>query len=368
MTVILIEFAIVLIGLVVTAVLFNRFPSLPTIEADAVLFPSVSVIIPARNEEATLPLLLGDLGRQTLPPCEILCVDDASEDATAQAALSHGVKLISLTDKPEGWTGKTWACQNGADAATGELLLFLDADVRLSPNGVRKLLQAYEESGCTVSVQPYHCTHKLYEQLSMLFNLVQIAANGTTLPKPRNIGLYGPVILMARSDYFAVGGHASVRKNMVEDMALGAKLKEADIPYRLFIGDEDVSFRMYGYGLRGLLQGWLKNMAFGAARTPLSVFLMVFVWIASLTSVPIQIIKFAVGANIPWLLVYSALYIVWASILAVLARRVGRFRAETFIGYPMGIVFLLCVFVVSAFRKILRLGSVWKGRRVGPEE
>lgn len=367
MTGILIELAIVLIGLAVTAVLFYRFPALPAIHDNAGRFPSVSVIIPARNEEANLPLLLGDLRVQTLPPYEVLCVDDASEDATAQVAMAHGAKLISLPNKPEGWTGKTWACQNGANAATGDLLLFLDADVRLGKDGVKKLLQAYREHNCTISVQPYHQTEKLYEQLSMLFNLVQVAANGTALPKPRNTGLYGPVILMARSDYAAVGGHESVRKCVVEDMALGTRLKKTGLPYRLFIGDSDVSFRMYASGLRGLLQGWLKNMAAGAARTPLPVFLMVFFWIASLASVPLQIIKFSVAGNLPWLLGYSALYVVWVAILMALARRIGRFRAEAAVFYPVGMITMLGVFAVSAFRRLFGLGAAWKGRIVDAE-
>ncbi len=367
MTGILIELAIVLIGLAVTAVLFHRFPVLPAVHHREERFPSVSVIIPARDEEKNLPLLLADLSAQTLPPHEILCVDDASEDTTAQITLAHGATLISLCDMPEGWTGKTLACQSGADAASGDLLLFLDADVRLGRDGIQKLMQAYLENKCTVSVQPYHHTEKLYEQLSMLFNLVQVGANGTTLPMPQNIGLYGPVILMARSDYAAVGGHKSVRKCVVEDMALGMRLKKAGLPYRLYIGDKDISFRMYAGGLRSLLQGWLKNMAAGAVRTPMPVFCMVFFWIASLASVPLQIVKFALAGNLPWLLLYSALYIVWVSILMVLARRVGRFRVEAIVVYPIGMLVLLCVFAVSAIRRLFGLGAVWKGRIIEVE-
>lgn len=363
----LIELAVVLIGLAVSAVLFYRFPRLPAIDDTAARFPSVSVIIPARNEEKTLPLLLGDLGAQTLPPDEIICVDDASEDATAKIVLACGAKLISLRDKPEGWTGKSWACQNGSDAATGDLLLFLDADVRLGGNGIRKLLQAYLEYNCTISVQPYHRTEKPYEQLSMLFNLVQIAANGTALPKPRNTGLYGPVILISRTGYTAAGGHESVRTCVVEDMALGARLKKAGLPYRLFIGDNDIQFRMYGGGLRSLLQGWIKNMASGAAKTPVPVFLMVFFWIASLTSVPLHIVKYGVSANLPWLLAYMALYAVWVAVLSVLARRIGRFRMMAPACYPVDMLAFLCVFFVSIFRKIFGLGAVWKGRTIGAE-
>lgn len=333
-------------------------------------FPSVSIIIPARNEEKNLALLLKDLSTQILPAHEIICVDDASEDATARIALSFGVKLISLHDKPAGWTGKSWACQNGADAAKGDLLLFLDADVRLGKDGIRRLVQACVESGCTISVQPYHKTNKMYEQFSMMFNLVQIAANGTALPKPHNLGLYGPVILISQSDYRKAGGHESAKGSVIEDMTLGLQLKKMSLPYRLFIGDADISFRMYGDGFHSLLQGWVKNLATGASKMPLPLFLMVFFWITSLASVPLQLAKFAFSANTPWLIVYSLFYIIWVLILVTLVKRVGHFRRWVLAFYPILVLFFLSVFVVSMIKKIFGLKVTWKGRsiRVGKKQ
>lgn len=368
MTFILIELAIVLVGLAAAAVLFYRIPALPDVKDDTADYPSVSVIIPARNEEKNLPLLLADISAQTLLIHEIICVDDDSEDSTALIALAHSAKLIRLGTKPEGWTGKAWACQNGANAATGELLLFLDADVRLGPEGIRTLLSAYMQARCTVSVQPYHKTEKMYEQLSMMFNLVQIAANGTALPKPHNVGLYGPIILISHQDYANAGGHESIKASVVEDMALGLQLKKAGLPFRLYIGSRDVSFRMYGSGLRSLLQGWVKNMATGAARTPVSVFIMVFLWITSLISVPLQIIKFLFLMNWPWLIIYSALYIIWVCLLAVFTRRIGHFQVWALIFYPMLMLVLVGVIVVSAFKKLLGLNVIWKGRAIMSEK
>ncbi len=368
MTLILIEFAIVLAGLAAAAVLFYRIPVLPAVKSEPAVYPSVSVIIPVRNEEKNLPLLLADLSAQTLPIHEIICVDDDSEDSTAQIALANGAKLISLGPKPEGWTGKSWACQNGAHAATGELLLFLDADVRLSSEGIRTLLLAYMQANSTVSVQPYHKTEKMYEQISMMFNMVQIAANGTALPRPRNLGLYGPVILISRRDYEKAGGHESIKTSVVEDMALGLQLKNAGLPFQLYIGNRDVSFRMYGGGLRSLLQGWVKNMATGAAKTPATVFIMVFLWIASLISVPLQIIKFTFLMNWPWLIIYSVLYIVWVGLLAVFTSRIGHFQVWTLIFYPILMLVLVGVIAVSAIKKLFGFKVRWKGRSIMSEE
>lgn len=362
------EFAIVLLGFTATAILFFRFPALPPAQQETEMFPAVSVIIPARNEEKNLPLLLEDLRKQTLRPFEIVCADDDSEDETAHIARDCGAAVLSLRDKPEGWTGKTWACQNGANAAKGELLLFLDADVRLGQNGIRRLLQAYKDSGCTISIQPYHKTEKTYEQVSLLFNLVQIAANGIALPKPHTIGLYGPVILISRADYRKAGGHESVRRSVVEDISFGQRLKKAGMQYMLFIGDEEVSFRMYGGGLCSLLQGWTKSMAAGASKTSLPVFLAVFFWITSLIGVPLHLVEAVLSANALWITVYSFLYLGWALILHALSKRIGRFQLWAIVLYPVVLLFLLSVFAVSMIRKVLGLHVTWKGRAIPPED
>lgn len=364
MTVIWIEFSIVLAGLFVTAILFYRFPVLPDVTEEISGAPDVSVIIPARNEEKNLPLLLRDLGEQTFRVKEIIVVDDASEDATSRVAIENGAKLIRLDKKPEGWTGKSWACQNGANAARGELLLFLDADVRLGKDGIKALVQTYLKEGTTISVQPYHQTEKFYEQFSIFFNLIQIAANGTALPGPLNIGLYGPVILISGQDYLKSGGHESVRISVIEDMALGAQLRKTGVPYRLFIGNQSVSFRMYGGGFRSLLQGWTKNIASGAARTPIMLFVMVFLWITSLLSVPIQMTKTLMSANWQWLITYSILYLVWVTVVVLLAKSIGKFKLWTILFYPVLMIVMSGVFIVSAIKKVFGLKVKWKGREI----
>jgi 4,4'-diaponeurosporenoate glycosyltransferase len=367
MTLIITEFVIVLAGLTVTAILFYRIPSLPDVNENLSKCPSISVIIPARNEEHNLPLLLADLSAQTLPDFEIICIDDDSEDSTGQIALENGAKLITLKSKPAGWTGKSWACQNGADAATGELLLFLDADVRLEPDGIRKLLSAYLQQGCTVSVQPYHKTEKMFEQFSMMFNLVQVAANGTALPRPCSIGLYGPVILISKQDYEKAGGHESVKASVVDDVSLGLQLKKAELPFHLYIGSNEISFRMYAGGMISLLQGWAKNMATGAAKTPVSIFIMVFLWITSLISVPLQIVKFIILMNRFWLTIYSILYLVWLFLLTILSRRIGRFHFWAVLFYPILMLLFFGVILVSAYKKFFRLKVKWKGRSIKTE-
>ena len=360
----IIEFTIVILGMASTFILYFRFPALPSIQENILKYPSISVIIPARNEEKNIALLLKDLKTQTIALHKIICVNDLSEDKTSQIAAKYGARVINIKNKPNGWIGKSWAAQNGANIATGELLLFLDADVRVKKDGIKILVQAYLKEDCTVSVQPYHKTNKMYEQFSMFFNLIQISANGIALPKPKNTGLYGPVILIPKSDYLKIGGHERVRQSIVEDMALGAELKKANIPFSLFIGNQNIYFRMYSDGFLALLQGWTKNISSGATRTPLIVFIMVFLWISSLISVPVQIVKFAILQNWPLLITCSALYIIWVLILIFLSKRVGNFKVYSIIFYPILMFVTLCVCIVSMFKKIFNIKVKWKGRTI----
>jgi 4,4'-diaponeurosporenoate glycosyltransferase len=187
-------------------------------------------------------------------------VDDASTDGTADVVEHFGARLIRVTEKPDGWLGKSWACQTGADAAGGQILLFLDADVRLRRDALSRLAAAYRQDGQTLSVQPFHEAIALYEQLSLFFNLIQIAANGTAVKSPVNLGLYGPVILISKEIYWEIGGHESVKDSIVEDMALGEQLRKRHIPYRLFVGDSGLSFRMCRVGLKTLPQARRKHL------------------------------------------------------------------------------------------------------------
>lgn len=142
----------------------------------------VSIIIPARNEGNNLSRLLQSIRYQTMVPGETIVVDDHSEDETAAVAKKWGCTLMRSPNLPPGWLGKSWACWQGALAARGEILLFLDADIFLTHDGFAKILSAFSQNGDILSVQPYHRMEKLYEQLSAFFNIITMAGLNAFTP------------------------------------------------------------------------------------------------------------------------------------------------------------------------------------------
>jgi 4,4'-diaponeurosporenoate glycosyltransferase len=359
-----INICVITAGLIISRLLFCHFPALEK-SSNAKRSYKISVIIPARNEEKNLSLLLEDLKKQIYPAYEIICVDDCSMDKTAEVASSFGVKLIRIDNKPGDWTGKAWACQKGGEASSGDLFLFLDADVRLRPDAISCLVGTYEKNQCVISVQPYHETGKNYEQFSLFFNLIQIAANGTsTSIHFKNPGLYGPVILIDKETYRTIKGHTAAKSSIVDDLALGEKLTQNGFLFKLYIGGQNISFCMYGGGFLDLMHGWTKNYATGALKTPLLLFGMVFLWVASCISAFICLIQAIFMQNSLLILIFLMLYALWVLELFRISRKIGRFKEYALIFYPIYMALFMWVFILSFIKKLFHLNVVWKGRKI----
>ena len=201
----------------------------------------------------------------------------------------------------------------------------------------------------------------------------QMGANGLGLParrgknksaNPYQIGLYGPVILISQADYQAVGGHAAIRDSIVDDMALGQKLREKDIPFALFMGDHDVSYRMYRGGLRQLVQGWTKNQAAGVAKTPLLILVLVFFWITAVASAPLYLVLNLVWQQWLGAGLMAACYGIWVLELNRITRHIGSFSVISIVFYPPLLLFYLLIFLRSLAKKILGHPVIWKDRKI----
>jgi len=330
-------------------------------------YPSVSIIIPARNEEKRLPILFASLREQSFTPDEIIVVVNQSQDRTMDIAEKEGAKTIQSEPLRSGWMGKPWACYQGAKAARGEILIFLDADTFLEREGLKYILNEFLRMDGPISIQPYHKTERLYEQFSAFFNLLAVAAMGAFTIAGRHakpIGLFGPCIIMRRESYFEKGGHKRVRGEIVEDLALGEDFKHRKMHIYCYGGKGTISFRMYPNGIRELIDGWSKGFAIGASKTPLLMLLAIIAWIGGGIGSVIYLIKAIVNMNAFLIFSWASLYTLYAIQIYWMMFRVGTFKFYTALFYFVFLLFFVGVFLRSFFLVFIKKSVIWKGSAV----
>lgn len=356
----------IIIGFVIGIILFFKFPILKKEKAEKSIKPiSLSIIIPARNEELNLLNLFADIKRQNYNLHEIICVDDNSEDATRGIVNDFGFKYIKNRGLPDGWKGKPWACQVGAKAATGEVLLFIDADVRLSKNAVESLVMHYNKHQKPISVQPYHSVKKQFEFFSFFFNLLLICVTGmSVLGKKRTRGLYGPVLMISKELFDSHGGYKTVKNNVAEDFNLGRYYNKRGIDIDLMLGEKQIQFRMYRRTFGDLFAGWTKNFSTGSISMQWWLLVMVFAWIAFMTVLPYEIVHVAVNRDVMLLILLGSLYILSVGLIYRAAYHTGSFPIYVCIFYPVYLMMFHIIFVYSIVATFVIKSTTWKGRKL----
>ncbi len=227
---------------------------------------TVSVIVPARNEEACLGACLESLVQQDGVEFEIIVVDDGSSDRTRAIAESFSaVQVIEPGPLPAGWSGKNNAVTAGAKRARGRWLLFTDADtVHLPRSLARALGEAQERSAELLSYSPEQEVHGFWERAVMPVVFAELAAtyrpSEVSDPRSSSAAANGQYLLISREAYDAVGGHAAVAASLLEDVALARAVKASGRRIFFRFGGDVVRTRMYST-LSQLKEGWTKNLA-----------------------------------------------------------------------------------------------------------
>jgi glycosyltransferase involved in cell wall biosynthesis len=321
----------------------------------------ISVIIPARNEEANLPQLLSSLLSQSYQPDEIIVVDDGSEDRTREIAMSYGVKVVDNPELPDGWTGKTWAVWNGFLHSSGDLIVFLDADIRMAPHALESLLRLRKQCGGVISVVPYHYTEKLYERFALVANILGVFAFTSPFErKSKQKGLYGSCIITTRVDYEVIQGHDSIKSEVLDDLNLGARYRAAGIPVTNFLGQGLVSFRMYPNGIKSELQGFGKGAVLSTSKLAAPTIVLVALWLIGLIVAESTVFFW----DSSWFYVALIGYVLYTLQIFYLIQYVGKFGKLMPILHILSTLFFLIVMLYSAYQVIF-LGSVsWKGRAI----
>ncbi len=355
----------IIIGFLLGVLLFFRLPRLKRVKNKDDKVLKISVIIPARNEEKNLPGLLADLKNQTYKLLEVICVDDDSQDDTANIIKEAGAVYIKPDKLPKGWKGKTWACQNGAKAAKGEILLFIDADVRLSTTAVESLAAEYISNKKPISVQPYHTVKKQHEYFSLFFNLIEVCATGVSFIGAKKMrGLYGPLIMISKQIFSEYGGYETVKDNVAEDLNLGRVYSKKGLDVNLTLGADEVRFRMYPNSFKEVFEGWSKNFSRGSVSIRWWMLLIVFGWITFLTALPFDIAKTLMSADYIMLAVVGGLYLLSVIIIYRTAHTIGSYPLYVCILYPVYLLIFHVIFFCSIIATFIIKKTTWKGRKL----
>ena len=323
---------------------------------------SLSIIIPARNEEQNLPRLLGSIVHSATRPAELLVVDDGSTDSSAAVAASLGARVMTSAPKPDGWTGKSWACYQGAQSAMGQLLLFLDSDTYFLPGGLDRVISHWlgeRDRRLVLSLLPYHAMEAPYEQLSLFFNVLMAAGAGGfgAVAAPR---LFGQSLLLSKDLYFAAGGHAAVRGVVLENLRWASKIRDCGAKILCWGGQGTLHMRMFPEGFRQMSNSWAKAFIQGAGDSGGMVLAFAIVWISALWSTTLLLIMPHDYGHLGLALVYLlfSLQITW------LAFRLGSYRVLTGLLFPLPLAYYCVVFGRAGARRALGRNTLWRGREV----
>ncbi|MDO9486339.1 MAG: glycosyltransferase family 2 protein [Actinomycetota bacterium] len=329
----------------------------------------VSVLIPARNEQAGIAAAVQSALAQTgVPALEVIVLDDNSTDETSSIVRSiddERLRLISSTqDPPVNWLGKPWACAQLADQASGSVLVFMDADVRLSPDAVRASVRAMRAHAFAM-VSPY--PRQLADNwLAVLTQPLVTWSWCALLPlrwsersaRPSLAAANGQFLVMDADTYRRVGGHGSVAAEVIEDVALMRAFKNAGATTCTMDGSAIASCEMYE-SPEQTIDGYAKSLwaAFGGPMASIGINALLFV---AFVAPPIA----AISARSKSARAVGAMgYMAGAASRALVARRMGTRIWPDSALHPASVAAFITINAISWRRHKQGLNH-WKGRAV----
>jgi chlorobactene glucosyltransferase len=360
--------------------LADRKPSLATDPPADPHSHRVSIVIPARNEAATIETVIRSALASAHADFEVIVVDDRSTDATAAivarlAGHDARLRLVHGAELPAGWYGKPWACVQGWRAARGDVLLFTDADTRHEPMLLPHALGALDAGrGELITVNPHQRCVTFWERVIMpqvwlLLGVRYHPAAVSRARRARDVIANGQFILLRRSTYEEIGTHAAVRGEVAEDLALAQLVHSRGHRVWFAFATELMETRMY-HDLPHIVEGWSKNLYMGgrrsfpdepllAALVPLALGGAIAFWLLPLVAlilVPTGVLSSAMYT--PALTAIGISLLFWALVSA--GMRIPPWYA---FAYPIGALALLYIVFRSTWRGAARIE--WKGRSYG---
>ncbi len=334
----------------------------------------VSICIPARNEEENIGACLSAALGSRWPQLEVIVVDDRSTDETARRARAAGegddrLFIVEGTEPPSGWAGKPWACRRAAGEARGQILCFVDADVRLAPDTVTALVDTMVGQDLRLLSAYGSWDLRSFWERVLIPAVGWLIRGAVDLDQVNDPGLpvafaNGQLIAVERSTYDAMGGHGTVRSEVLEDVRLAEQFKCRGHKVGMRVAPWAFQVRLYE-SLSEIIRGYTKNMYEGMGRRPslaLGAILFIFVgallpWILLLTGTGVRVLLGWAVPETPWLL--------WCAVVCGL-QLLFRWRLESKDGrsgwmafaHPLANILLSWIL----FRSMFAMETTWKGR------
>ncbi|MDZ7757591.1 glycosyltransferase [Rhodohalobacter sp.] len=378
-----------LLYLLITSVILIRnrieLTELPYDTAENFKSKKISVCIPARNEELNIGSLLKTVLDQKYDNFDVHVLDDQSTDRTPEILQEfksvHPQKLFTHKgkEKPDDWFGKPWACQQLSEAATGELLLFIDADTKLEPGALSRINNSFQYYGLDMlTVWPRQILGTFWENTVIpliYYALLTVLPSIYVYRKPRWMpaSIYhhlrekfaaanGQCVAFAKNAYLQIEGHKSVKQQVVEDVELAKNIKKAGLTLRMFTGMNTISCRMYR-NEKEIFEGLRKNFLAGFSNS-----LPLFIT-AAILHIVVFILPFI---TIIWQIITYNPSLFFLSIASITLIFIQRLVISTWFHWnplfvfthPLGVIWFQRLGIIKIVDKITGKTALWKGRAV----
>jgi len=345
--------------------------------------PLISVCIPARNEERNIRACVEAVLKQDYPNFEVIVLDDRSTDSTPTIVadiVSHDSRLHPIygSDLPDGWAGKPHALYQASNTAHGEWLCFIDADTFLLPETLSSCYaKAVETQADMFTIMTFQILGSFWEKTVMPLVMTALSVGFSPRkvndPNTKDAIANGQFIFIKRSVYDAIGGHESVKDQIVEDKAISEQVKWNG--HRLIVADgmKVAKTRMYT-SLPEMWEGWTKNIYLGLSDQPSLMVLGVFgAFLSALASLFLPIWPllglfwyFNSGEWMALAVIIESL-LLWGYLVFMRAKVATNMKISPWYALttPLGAGVFGAMMFTSAWKVVSRKGVTWKGRTYG---
>ena len=341
----------------------------------------VSICIPARNEEAVIERCVTSALKQDYPNFEVLVLDDNSTDATTEiltklSGIVFNLKHLKGSLKPNDWLGKPWACDQLFKASKGEILIYIDADVWLEPDTIKKTVATLAKKDA-LTIWPQQILGSFWEK--MIVPLVYFALC-TLLPaiyveraprwmpdflysifKTKFVAACGQFFAFKRSTYIAVDGHESVKNQIVEDVELARIIKSKDFSLQMMHGVNAVYCRMYNDHSE-VWNGFKKNFLAGFGNIFEFIAMGILHFLVFLY--PIYTLIFGLNKADNWIITLSILNLALIFTQRIILSIKFKWSFWLCFLHPVSVLWFQVLGVISIINKLFGIKSTWKGRKV----